>query len=85
MPEKFYLGIDWGGSKTALVLTDSSGDIVWRNTDETGRVKDYSDALGRLNKLIASALNYASQNGGEIAASCCARMYRTVGCGWWTC
>ncbi len=72
MSEIFYLGIDWGGSKTALVLTDNSGNIVWRNHDESGRVNDYSGALERLNSLVDSAIGYATENGGEIAASCCA-------------
>lgn len=72
MSELFYLGIDWGGSKIALALIDNSGGIVWRNDGESGRVNDYDNALKRLNNLIDNAIDYASQNGAEIAGIGCA-------------
>ncbi len=72
MSKNFYLGIDWGGSKIALALTDGSNAILWRTGGESGRVADYKDALKRLNNLIERGADCASENGGEIAAIGCA-------------
>lgn len=72
MSKNFYLGIDWGGSKIALALTDSSGAILWRTGGESGRVADYKDALKKLNSLIERGTAYASENAGKIAAIGCA-------------
>jgi glucokinase len=72
MSKNFYLGIDWGGSKIALALTDSSDAILWRTGGESGRVADYEDELNKLSSLIERAAAFASENGGEIVAIGCA-------------
>jgi len=72
MSEKYYLGIDWGGSKIALALIDGSGVILWRETDESGLAGKYEDALSRISGLIERASVCASENGGGLVGIGCA-------------
>lgn len=84
MSERFYAGIDMGGTNTAIGIVDEEGNVVARcsiSTCRYGNLKDYADALYEATKKLSeeiggmemiSAVGIGAPNAnrdGEIA--CC--------------
>lgn len=64
--EKFYLGIDLGGTKIAVALVDSSGHIVSNSRDWTKAEEGREKVLARICGLVDKVLHEAKTPRGQV-------------------
>jgi glucokinase len=62
MPENLILGLDVGGTKTAVVLGSQRGEIVWRKQFLTHSERGFKVVFGELTTTITTALRSAHGN-----------------------
>ncbi len=67
--EKLILGLDIGGTKTAVVLGSPRGEIIWRKQFPTRPERGFKIVFSELTANIAIALRSAQQTAAAISVS----------------
>ncbi len=60
MPGEWIVGLDVGGTKTAVVAGDRRGNILARDTFPTGAARGFDDVFARLRESVARVLSAMS-------------------------
>jgi glucokinase len=69
MAEKLILGLDIGGTKTAVILGSQRGEIIWRKQFPTRPERGFKLVFAELTTNIATALRSASGTVATISVS----------------
>jgi glucokinase len=67
--ENLILGLDIGGTKTAVVLGSPRGEIIWRKQFPTRPERGFTIVFAELTTNIATALRSANENVAAISVS----------------
>lgn len=67
-PERTILGLDVGGTKTAIVEGTSEAEILWRAEILTESWRPFDDVFPRLVELMTQTIAAAAQSGRQIIA-----------------
>ena len=73
METRFVLGVDGGGTKVDVLVTDEKGNVLGRSQSEATNIKavSYSDAKSHLEKAVTEAMRFANMPSQTRFAAAC--------------
>ena len=60
------IGVEIGVGFFSIILTNFTGEIIWRRYEETGFISDQNEIIGRIYKVVDEAIAVANEHGDRL-------------------